>query len=123
MEKSTRKLNLPAIAFALAALVATHPSALARSDPPSEKVPYGDLNLATAEGVKELDRRLDRAVERVCGHAMPRELVKQRAHDKCREDTLNSISDDRQFAIAKANGSNAWAESTPRGETRVSLAE
>ena len=124
METNTRKSNLPAIAFALAALVATHPStAFANNEPPSEKVHYGDLNLASEDGIKALDRRLDRAVQRVCGQATVRELYQQQAIEKCRKDTMRSIQGEREFAIATANGSETWAESAPRGRTRVSLAE
>lgn len=124
MEKINKKSNLRAIAFALAALVAAHSSsAVARSDQLTERVPYGDLNLTNESGIKALDRRLDRAVERVCGFATAREISQQRAIDKCRRETVNSIRNDRELAIAKANGLKALAEKEPRGQTQVSLAE
>ena len=124
MELNTRKSNLPAIAFALAALAATHShSALANSEPPSDDVHYGDLNLTTEAGIKALDRRLDRAVERVCGRASMTDLPAQVAIAKCRKETNQSIQAEREFAIASANGRQGLADSAPRGQTQVSLAE
>jgi len=125
MEKNTRKSNLPAIAFALAALTATLPSSALAGAAQSETVPYGDLNLGSEEGVKALDRRLDRAVERVCGTPQIRSLQAQRQIEQCRAETWAAIQDDRQFAIAKATGQEnvQRAERSPRGHSQVSLAE
>ena len=122
MEKNTRKSNLPAIAFALAALTATPAFAGAVH---TEKVPYGDLNLGTPAGIAALDRRLDRAVERVCGDAPLRNFAAQRQIEKCRADTWQSIEDDRQFAIAKSTGQTGVQRAErPSGEQpQVSLAE
>jgi len=122
MEKNTRKSNLAAVVFALAALTATPAVAQASH---TEEVPYGDLNLGTQAGIAALDRRLDRAVERVCGDALFRNLAAQRRIEQCRAQTWQSIQDDRQFAIAKATGQRdvQRAENTPRGQTQVSLTE
>jgi len=125
MEKNTRKPNLPAIAFALAALTATLPSSAIAGEPQTEKVPYGDLNLATEAGIQALDRRLDRAVERVCGESQIRNLAANRQVERCRADTWRSIQDERQFAIARATGRQdvQRAERAPHGQSPVSLAE
>lgn len=124
MDTNTRKSNLPAIAFALAALAATHPLSARANPPESVTVPYGDLNLASEDGVKALDRRLDRAVERVCGDSSVRNLQTQKRVEDCREATWQSIADDRQFAIAKATGRGIQrAEHASRNTTRVNLAE
>lgn len=126
MEKNIRKSNLPAIGFALAALAATLPSsAFAGNGAPTEKVPYGDLNLATQAGVETLDRRLDRAVQRVCGSASMRDLPAQARIEQCREDTWKAIEDDRQVAIAKATGQDNVQQAArgTRTPTQVSLAE
>ena len=122
MENNTRKSTLPALAFALAALSATPVVAQVAH---SVAVPYGDLNLGTQAGVAALDRRLDRAVERVCGDAPIQNLSAQRRIDQCREDTWKSIQDDRQFAIAKSTGQQdiQRAERSSRGRAQVSLAE
>lgn len=126
MEANT-KPNLRAIAFALAALTATVPSlAQARGEAPSEKVYYGDLNLTSEAGVKVLDRRLDRAVERVCGTSSVRSLQTERLAERCREDTWASIRDDREVAIAHANNrqgiATARVETETNGRVQVSLA-
>ena len=122
MEKNTRKSNLSAIAFALAALSVTPAAA---GGPPTEKVPYGDLNLGTDAGIEALDRRLDRAVERVCGDAAFTNLSAQRRIEQCREKTWQSIEDERRFAIAKSTGQQnvQRAERGSRGQAQVSLAE
>ena len=125
MEKNTRKSNLPAIAFALAALASTLPSSVSAAEPYSVTVPYADLNLGTVDGIKALDRRLDRAVERVCGAAPVRNIALERRIERCRADTWQSIQDDRQVAIAKATGQRdvQQAEHASRGQEAVTLAE
>jgi UrcA family protein len=122
MEKYTLKSNLPAIAFALAALTATPAIAQASH---TVRVPYGDLNLGTPAGVAALDRRLDRAVERVCGYTEIQNLSGNRQIERCRAETWQSIQDDRQGAIARATGQQdvQRAERGSRGEPQVSLAE
>ena len=63
MKPNTRKSPLVAVAFAAVALSATiPPAASAREVAVKAKVFHGDLDLATAAGVKALDRRLDGAV-------------------------------------------------------------
>lgn len=128
METKTADPTLRRIAFALAALSATAPSwAVLASEPRGEAVYYGDLNLAGESGVKVLDRRLDRAVARVCGSFSIRNLTADRDVAECREQTWNAIRDERDFAIAKAtgryDGRQELADSAPRGHLRVSLAE
>jgi UrcA family protein len=122
MEKNTRKSNLPAIAFALAALTATPAIAQGAN---SVRVPYGDLNLASQSGIAALDRRLDRAVERVCGNAPIQDLSARRRIERCRTETWQSIQDDRQVAIARSTGQQdvQRAERESRGDLQVSLAE
>ena len=124
--QNTRNSNLPAIAFAFAALIAAVPSsARPGEETVTEQVPYGDLNLATAAGVEALDRRLDRAVERVCGAVTPRGSIQQgQLIRECMKQARQSIHGQREFAIANATGNRpGWAESAPRGSVRVSLAE
>ena len=122
MEKYTLKSNLPAIAFALAALTATPAIAQASH---TVRVPYGDLNLASQSGIAALDRRLDRAVERVCGNAPIQDLSARRRIERCRTETWQSIQDDRQVAIARSTGQQdvQRAERESRGDLQVSLAE
>jgi UrcA family protein len=88
-------------------------------------VPYGDLNLGTPAGIAALDRRLDRAVERVCGDSTVRDLAAHKRIEQCRTDTWQSIQDDRQFAIARSTGQQdvQRAERRTDGQPQVSLAE
>jgi UrcA family protein len=126
MEKRNSKLNLPAIAFACAALIAAVPSsALAEDRAPIEKVPYGDLNLATQAGIDTLDRRLDRAVERVCGQAIPRVLQHQKVIAQCKKETRQRVQAKRDFAIARAAGDRglAWAGNGPPASGPVNSAK
>ena len=124
MEKRNHKSNLPAIAFAVAALIAAAPSSALARDVATEKVPYGDLDLSTPAGIETLDRRLERAVKHVCGRAVPRSLAQTAQIERCQEETWQSIQGEREFAIAQATGNtNGLAENSPRGHTRVSLAE
>jgi UrcA family protein len=98
-----RNSNLRSVAFALAALVTTTSSAVAREQV-SVAVHYGDLNLASQAGVETLDRRLDRAVRRVCGSPIQRNLQMAQTIANCHEDTWNDIRSAREVAIGKAAG-------------------
>lgn len=125
MDPKTMKSTLPALVFAAAALVTAIPSAtFARENVATERVPYGDLNLANEAGIETLDRRLDRAVRRVCGG----DTRIKGMHDaiaECREKARASILPQRNYAIARATGrqdGQAWAENSPRGSV-VTLSE
>ncbi|MBO9518064.1 MAG: UrcA family protein [Porphyrobacter sp.] len=103
MTKTNHKSALPAIAFALAALVQTVPSvASAREQGRTIPVGYGDLDLTSPEGIKALDRRLDRAVRRVCGEHGYQNLQQQAGVSKCQDATWAHIQSQRQVAINKA---------------------
>lgn len=113
MTKINHKSALPAIAFALAALVQTIPSTAAAREGRTERVSYSDLDLTSPDGLKALDRRLDRAVKRVCGDIGLQNLSQQIGVSECRKDTWAHIQGQRQVAIAKSterrNG-NAFAQ-------------
>jgi UrcA family protein len=118
MEKRNLKSNLPAIAFACAALIAAVPSsALAQDEIRTQRVPYGDLDLASQPGIDTLDRRLDRAVEKVCSQPGPRNLQQQRMVAQCEKQTRQKIQAKRDLAIAQTAGNrgHAWAENGFRG--------
>lgn len=122
MEKYNRKSNFAAVAFALAALTATPAIAQAGH---TETVPYSDLNLGTPAGLEALDRRLDRAVERVCGELPVRSLALHRLIERCRADTWQSIQEDREVAIARSTGQPyvQRAERASRSPAQVTIAE
>jgi len=56
------RYSIFALAAAAGALLTIQPAQAA-----SIAVPYGDLDLTTARGQKELDHRVDRAAKKVCG--------------------------------------------------------
>lgn len=127
MKSNTPKLNLPAIAFAAAALASALPSAaIARDETRTERVTYSDLNLANEAGVKALDRRLDRAVQRVCGDDR-RNILTPPAVTRCMRSAHASVIPQRAYAIARATGSQdgtkAWAENAANGQLAVTIAE
>lgn len=126
MEANAKKSKLPIIAFAMAALVSTIPSAVFASDETrTERVDYSDLNLASDAGIKTLDRRLDRAVRRVCGTDDMHNLQERAQVIECQAKARAGIVPQRKFAIAQATGhqDRAWAENTPRSNSVVSLSE
>ena len=59
-------MRMQSLALALTAAVLAAP-VLAADEAPSVGVRYGDLDLTTAAGQRQLDRRLERAAREVCG--------------------------------------------------------
>lgn len=58
-----RKIIVPALAALSLAAISTPASA----ETVTVEVSYGDLNLSSQEGMKALERRVERAIERMCG--------------------------------------------------------
>jgi len=114
--------NLRAITFALAALVSAVPATASTDDGPRVAVSYGDLDLTSEAGIETLDRRLDRAVKRVCGSASITELQAQRQIKECRAITWNAVRSERDFAIARA-ADRQLARATRTSQTVVAHAE
>ncbi len=67
-------------------------------------VPYTDLNLADKDGIERLDRRLHRAVARVCGRRMASSASEAARDRDCRHTAWAGIEPQRAFAIARAQG-------------------
>ena len=86
----------------LLALVLASTPALAQ--PPAGTVRYSDLDLTTANGVARLDRRIDRAVTQLCGSAFPTDLNGRSEVDRCRTETMKSVTGPRALLIAHAGG-------------------
>ena len=93
----------------LASLALILAAAPTLAQPPAGPVRYSDLDLATPAGVARLDRRLDRAVARLCGTAFPSDLNGRAQVDQCRAETMKSVSDRRATLLAHAGGSSAIA--------------
>jgi len=126
MTNNTRKSALPALALGLAALVSLAPSFATAQEARTERVTYGDLDLTSEAGVKALDRRLDRAVKRVCGY-LPGDhpLIVQRRLEQCVDDTWDTIKTQRHFAIARATERRNVdvAENAPRETPAIALSK
>lgn len=118
-----KKYNQRAIIFALAALVTAVPAAAATNEERvSETVSYADLDLTSEAGIETLDRRLDRAVRRVCGSPMVKSVQSERRVTKCREQAWNAIRSERDLAIARA-GERRLARASGESQTVVAHAE
>ncbi|MES2442290.1 MAG: UrcA family protein [Pseudomonadota bacterium] len=87
---------------ALALLLAATP--LAAQDPAATaRVQVSDLNLHTAAGRAELDRRLNRAVATVCPAASDNRALRQvQQAQGCRDAALATVTKQRHSALAAA---------------------
>ncbi|WP_137680498.1 UrcA family protein [Aurantiacibacter suaedae] len=96
MQAITIKLAIAASALALAPTVSA-----AEGEQRSTRVSYADLDLATAEGVAELDRRIDSAAREVCeaDRQTTGTRLESRAARECVETARNQL--DRHFAQIK----------------------
>ena len=65
-------------------------------------VQTADLNLASAEGRRELDRRIVRAARDVCGTASDVDLEGKNAARHCRAETIAAAADQREQLLAVA---------------------
>lgn len=91
----------------LAALVAT--PVVAEPAPAEERVIVrtADLNLGTTAGQRRLDRRLANAVVDACGTASKADLAGSNAVRRCRDETRERLSSDRERLIALASRSTS----------------
>lgn len=88
----------------LAALLLAAQPALAA--PATEaRVPVRDLDLTSRAGVRELDRRLERAAARVCGARASVWMAERAAVVSCVRDALARARPARDAAIAQATRS------------------
>ncbi|WP_164155336.1 UrcA family protein [Sandarakinorhabdus rubra] len=91
------------LTFAVAAAVAVPALAEPMITVPSGRslaVATGDLDLASAGGQRELDRRLWRAARQVCSFTALRDLSESRLVDRCRADALARVAARRQETLA-----------------------
>ena len=98
MQAITIKLAIAASALALAPTVSA-----AEGDQRSTRVAYADLDLSTAEGVAELDRRIDTAAREVCDadRQVTGTRLESRSTRQCLEIAKTQL--DRHFAQIKRN--------------------
>ncbi|MBA4760118.1 UrcA family protein [Sphingosinicella sp.] len=102
-------LALSALAGALWAL----PAAAEPTTEATRVVSYGDLDLATHEGRRALDRRIGIAVRSACGTASSADLVGKREVRRCREATHAAIG-----PVGAAMQSAALEDGSARPPTR-----
>jgi len=83
-----RKFIVPALA-ALSLAVSANPASAGAA---TAEVRFADLDLSTTEGMAVLDRRVDRAIERVCPHVSG-PLYKVEAQKRCVERAKSSANE------------------------------
>ena len=100
---------LKGLAFGAAAfLLATGAQAMdGDGDKASVKVDYSDLDLTSADGVAELDKRIARAAIQACNLVTRNENHSQYERKSCRKAATASISPRRQSLIAAARAGGA----------------
>lgn len=100
------KLSLiAAAAFCAAAAPALAQDAVADVD--QRTVSYADLDLSSTAGIAQLDRRIEKAVIQVCGHADLHDMDAWKAMDHCRDDARSKIEPMRNALLASAQAQKA----------------
>jgi len=92
---------------ALALLAAAPVAANAQTAPQtgaSVTIGYADLNLASRSGVAELDRRIARAIDKVCPSIQTRRLATLQAVETCKAAAHQSVALQRDKALAARTG-------------------
>jgi UrcA family protein len=94
--------TLPALAAIVVAAVLVIPTVGQAAEQPSARVSFADLNLATAPGQKNLQRRIAYAAETVCDLTDPIDLDMTRAVSECRQGAIADAQPAYQSAVAHA---------------------
>jgi UrcA family protein len=89
--------------------------------PPSLRVSFNDLDLASPGGEHELKRRIAHAVDRICGRAEAMDLAGRRLEMKCRRDAWQSTSRQVADAIEKARAQHLAAASAGAGPAALAI--
>ncbi|HWH22495.1 MAG TPA: UrcA family protein [Allosphingosinicella sp.] len=90
------------IMFAVALVSAVAIPATAHAQDRSVAVSYADLDLTSAAGVAQLDRRISGAIGRVCGKADHLDLEAITDLRSCRASAQARVSEQRAIALAAA---------------------
>jgi UrcA family protein len=97
--------NTSLFALALIASAATIAPTVAQAFEPvtvSSIVQTADLDLSSATGQQELDRRIVQAAREVCGEASSVDLEGKNSVRQCRADTIAAASSQREQLLAAA---------------------
>lgn len=89
-----------------AAMALSAPAFAAYEISDTAKVEYKDLDLTTESGVAQLDRRVRRAAEQVCGYMPPRGLTEQLHVSECQSEIVALANAELQPALASAGRSD-----------------
>ena len=90
------------ISLIIAAALAIPAAASAQSEQPSTRVSYADLNLSTPAGRATFDRRIQHAIDGMCGRAPSGNLDAAAPIWKCRSAAEASAASQRQLAYQGA---------------------
>ncbi len=107
MTKSMAQLA-PLFALGLVA-VPVAAQAETASEIPTVAVEYMDLDLTRADHQVKLDRRIARAVTKVCGNTSPRTLSQNADISACRANAKQAAQKGARVAIARAEQQRAFA--------------
>ena len=94
--------TLSALAAVAAAALFVVPTVSQAADTDSVRVSYADLNLASAIGQGQLQRRIFFAAKTVCGPADLRDIKFTNAVAECRDDTIADAQPQYEAAVAAA---------------------
>ena len=86
----------------VAAALLAPAAASAQPEQQTARVSYADLNLNTTAGLARLDRRIERAIDGMCGQAPSGNLDAAAPVWKCRTAAEASASSQRQLAVRNA---------------------
>jgi UrcA family protein len=92
-----------------ATLALAGPATARTMEPATHEVRYGDLNLASEDGLAQLHRRINAAARRVCGSADPRDLNMVQATNDCRKAALADAAPKIELAVANARSGQNYA--------------
>ncbi len=98
---ATRAALPLALAGAIAMTLFTGAAFAATPRAPTAQVSASGLDLASAQGRAELDRRIDRVAARLCS-GDPRQLANAAAQAQCRAEAVASARPARQALVARA---------------------
>ncbi|MDV3456923.1 UrcA family protein [Sphingomonas sp. HF-S4] len=103
------------ILSALAALATPAPQAVGPQRPPSLQVRHADLDLSRPEGRATLDRRISRAVKKLCADEVTGRHIKSLTGLRCRSESLARTAPLRNRAVAAATLSARFATADRTG--------
>lgn len=91
------------ISLIIAAALLVPTGVAAQSEQPTARVSFADLNLATPAGLATLDRRIEHAINGLCGQAPSGNLDAAAPIWKCRTAAEASAASQRQLALQAAH--------------------